>query len=287
MQFYITDVFGIGPYTGNQLLTLFDAGELSSEEMQKIAAEINFSETTFVTSRQKRNGGYDVRIFTPRSELPFAGHPTLGTAFLIDTLLENGNTGQIRLNLGVGQIPVTREGDLYWMRQNPPKFGTSITQQKMAAVLGLNNSQIDRRFPVTGVSTGMPFTIVPLVDAEALAQAKLQIPAYAEFLEMTEAKGILVFCPGGHGSSQTLSSRVFVEFEGIPEDPATGSATGCLAAYLLEFDYFGKQDIEIEVGQGYQMGRPSSLFIRARKSDREFVIQVGGRVFRIAEGKWG
>jgi trans-2,3-dihydro-3-hydroxyanthranilate isomerase len=287
MKFYITDVFGVKRYSGNQLLTLFDDDGMKTEEMQAIAHEINFSETTFITNTGKVNGGYDVRIFTPRSELPFAGHPTIGTAYIIDQILEQGNAKQILLNLKIGQIPVTKENGIYWMRQKQPVLGRTLDPEQMAHVLGLDANQIISDFPVQEVSTGMPFTLVPLKNRKALAKAKLQSLAYENFCAQSEAKGIMVFCPEGHTSSQMLSSRVFVEHEGIPEDPATGSATGCLAAYLVRYEFTGNPFVDLEIGQGFEMGRPSSLFVRASLKDDIYEIHVGGRVFTIARGEWG
>lgn len=286
MKFYITDVFGVEKYSGNQLLTVFDEGKLSTEEMQQIAFEINFSETTFITNSEKVNGGYDVRIFTPKSELPFAGHPTIGTAYIIDQVLENGKAEEIVLNLKVGQIPVRNENENYWMRQNSPVFGKSFEAGLMDDILGLAKSQIVNGFPIQEVSTGMAFTLVPLQNLKALEQAKLKLDAYYKFCETTEAKGIMVFCPEGHAQSQQISSRVFVEYEGIPEDPATGSATGCLASYLLKYNFLGSSSIDIEVGQGYEMGRPSSLLIRSSLNNGEFDINVGGKVIDVANGEW-
>ena len=254
--------------------------------MQKIAFEINFSETTFISRTEKINGGYDVRIFTPRSELPFAGHPTIGSAFIIDQVVENGKAININLNLKVGQIPVTKTGDIFWMRQNKPEFGTVLPHELMSRVLGLNYDQLIESTPVESVSTGMAFTIVQLKDKIALAQAKVQPRAYEEFLEATEGKGLMVFCAEGQTKSQNVSTRVFVDYEGIPEDPATGSATGCLAAYLLKHNVLNSQEIDISIGQGYEMGRNSELFIRSSKHGHDYEINVGGRVNIVAEGDW-
>lgn len=287
MKFYITDVFGVEKYSGNQLLTVFDEGELNTEQMQKIAFEINFSETTFITDSNKINGGYNVRIFTPRSELPFAGHPTIGTAYIIDQVIEKGQAEKITLNLKVGPIHVNKQAGNYWMRQNQPKFGKSFEAELMADILGLDKSQLVAGFPIQEVSTGMAFTLVPLKDLKALAQAKLQLEKYYTFCEETEARGIMVFCREGHTASQEISSRVFVEYEGIPEDPATGSATGCLASYILKHNFLSSSAIDIEVGQGYEMGRPSSLLIQSSLKNDMYEINVGGKVVDVANGDWG
>src|SRR5215471_2063455 len=147
MDFYITDVFGQEEYSGNQLATFLHCKDLSDREMQQIAREINFSETTFVVSDHPRDGGYDVRIFTPVAEIDFAGHPTLGTAFVIQQYLIGQPVEQIVLNLRVGPVPVrfstTNTNAMLWMRQAEPTFGPQLGVDVLAAVLGLNVSDID------------------------------------------------------------------------------------------------------------------------------------------------
>jgi trans-2,3-dihydro-3-hydroxyanthranilate isomerase len=286
MVFYLTDVFGNSRYSGNQLAVFLDFGKLEADEMQKIAREINFSETTFITSRDKTNGGYPARIFTPAKEIEFAGHPTLGTAYIIHQHLEDGNSELIRLNLKVGQIPVTFHGDVIWMKQNQPKFGKILDTELVSRVLGLDTGSIDERFPIQEVTTGLPFTVVPLKSLQALKQARVDLDSYKDFTEQTLARGILVFSAEAYEEHHDLSSRVFVPYLGIPEDPATGSATGCLAAYLLKHRMFGDGNLQITIGQGYEIGRPSELKIKADHAGNEFNIHVGGRVIEVAEGRW-
>lgn len=287
MEFFITDVFGEKKYEGNQLATVLDFGRLSSDEMLNIAREFNFSETTFITKQDKVDNGYNVRIFTPGSEIDFAGHPTLGTAYILDNYFEKGKSDLILLNLKVGQIPVVKKEGRYWMKNNQPQFGEHFSAKTMAAVLNLSENDIDREYPVKEVSTGLPVTVVPLKNMEALKRASVDKTAYNSFIASSWAKGILVFCPESYSPSQDLAARVFVDFFGIPEDPATGSAMGCLAAYLLKFEYLGKEAIRICIGQGYEIGRPSSLFIEASKTEKEYDINVGGKVMEIARGTWG
>jgi trans-2,3-dihydro-3-hydroxyanthranilate isomerase len=286
MTFYITDVFGKTRYSGNQLAVLLDFGRLEPKEMQKIAREINFSETTFVISQEKVDGGYPVRIFTPEKEIDFAGHPTLGTACIINKYLENEKPGKVNLNLKAGQIPVTCAEGLWWMKHNQPQFGKNMPFELLADVLGLHANDIDERFPIQEVTTGLPFTIVPLKTSEGLKRARVNTEKYKLFIQQTWAKGILVFCPESYGDHQDLSSRVFVDYLGIPEDPATGSATGCLAAYLLRNKMFGLGHLAMIIGQGYEIGRPSELKISAEITGNEYDINVGGKVIEIAKGDW-
>ena len=286
MKFFITDVFGNGPYSGNQLATFFDFGTLPGSEMQKIAREVNFSETTFITSSEKISGGFNVRIFTPVNEIGFAGHPTLGTAYIINNHILKNPEKKILLNYHVGQIPVTVENDILWMKQNQPEFGRETDKLLMAQVLGLESSDIDDRFPVMEISTGLPFTIVPLRTLKALKKAKVNHSALEEFIRQAWAKEIIIFSREAYEPTHSLSTRVFVEYLGIPEDPATGSATGCLAAYLLKYHVTGKDEIDISAGQGYEVGRPSELKIKAGLKDGVYDINIGGKVTEIAEGEW-
>ncbi|HEX2983179.1 MAG TPA: PhzF family phenazine biosynthesis protein [Ignavibacteriales bacterium] len=284
-KFIIADVFGFEKYTGNQLAVFYNCGSLSSAEMQKMAREINFSETTFITSGEKVLNGYDVRIFTPEEEIPFAGHPTLGTAYVIKKLFEQEDCRQVILNVKVGQIPVDIDGNELWMKQIAPSFGAVHDIKTMASVLNLCVDDIDERFPAQEVSTGLPFTIVPLKSMAALKRAKIG-EEYWKFVETAEAKGILVFAPEGYTAEQKLSVRVFVNYFGIPEDPATGSGNGCLGGYLVKNKYFGAEHINIKTGQGYEINRPSELYIKARQENGSIDIRVGGKVFTVAEGDW-
>jgi trans-2,3-dihydro-3-hydroxyanthranilate isomerase len=289
-RFYIVDVFAETRYAGNQLAVFRDARGLSDEEMQTIAREMNFSETTFVLSDAEREGGYDVRIFTPGCEVPFAGHPTLGTAYVIRREIIRKDVEQVNLNLKVGQIPVTfgqaPDRDVVWMRQKAPEFGPTIDSAQVAAVLGLDERNIDARFPVREVSTGMWFVVAPLVNLEAVKRARIAPDKGPAFFEDRHGKGILVFCPETYGKQNNLNVRVFVPFYGIEEDPATGSGNGCLASYLVQHRYFGGSQVDVCVEQGYEIGRPSLLYLRAEERSGAIDVNVGGKVVMIAKGQW-
>jgi len=287
LTFYIVDVFAEKKFAGNQLAVFRGAGELSSDEMQKIAREINFSETTFVLSDEQNNGGFDVRIFTPKEEVPFAGHPTIGTAHIIHDEILVGNAENLVLNLKVGQIPVTFGQDGYcWMKQIPPIFGQQHNPEILANVLGLDVSEIDGRFPVEEVSTGLPFFIVPLKNIATLKKAKINKEKYFDLINNTAAKGILVFCPETHEPQNDISVRVFVDYYGVPEDPATGSGNGCLAGYLVKHSYHGQESIHIRSEQGYEIGRPSLLLLKAEQKDEKINISVGGKSIVVARGEF-
>ena len=289
--FYIVDVFAEEKYQGNQLAVFRRAGGISDVEMQLIAQETHYSETTFIYSDDQRDSGYDVRIFTPVREVPFAGHPTLGTAYIIYKEIENGNSDRINLNLKVGRIPVSVDKSdpdrpLLWMKQNKPEFGKTFDKAAIVASLNLDVSDIAEDYPVEEVSTGLPFIIAPLNSLEAVKKARVNIPKFFDLVENSEAKAILIFCPETYRDANDLNVRVFVDYFNIPEDPATGSANGCLAGYLVRHQYFGDDVIDIRVEQGYEIGRPSLLLLRAENQEGEIMVYVGGRVVPVAEGKF-
>lgn len=291
-RFFITDVFTNRKYGGNPLATFIDCESLSDQEMQRIAKEINFSETTFITSRQPRDGGFDVRIFTPNAEVEFAGHPTLGTAYVIREKLRLTTANEVALNLRIGRIPVTfaetpENTSRLWMQQMPPKFGKRLESGTLARILGIAVSDIDPDLPIEEVSTGFPAVVIPLVNLAALKRIKINKDEYSALANEAWAKIILAFSREAYEASQNLSVRVFADFYGIPEDAATGSSNGSLAAYLVRHKLFGTPNIDVTVGQGYEMGRPSALALRASEAQGEIKVFVGGSVVEVAEGVWG
>jgi len=290
MQFYIVDVFAEKKYAGNQLAVVRDVGGLSSQAMQQIAQEMNYSETTFILSDTPQKGGYDVRIFTPAEEVPFAGHPTLGTAYIIQQKIIGTTVDQLTLNLKVGQIPVTMSyrgstPDTLWMHQKPPEFGQTFAPEAMAAVLKIDPTDIDTRFPIQDVSTGLPFIIAPLKTLAAIKRCRVDMERYLRFIENSRAKAIHLFCPETYQAQNDLNARMFAPHYDVVEDPATGSANGCLAGYLVKHRYFGTDQIDVRVEQGYEIERPSLLLLRAQANEDVIDVYVGGQVIMVAEGK--
>jgi trans-2,3-dihydro-3-hydroxyanthranilate isomerase len=283
LTFYIVDVFAEEKYAGNQLAVVRGGADLPDELLRKIALEMNYSETTFVLSDEESKGGYDVRIFTPGGEVPFAGHPTLGTAYVIQHEMLAGPVGRITLKLKAGEIPVTF-GEILWMRQLPPTFGATLDPAAVASTLELERADLDDNYPVQEVSTGLPTLIVPLKNLGALQRCRLRHDRYLELVENIEAKSILVFCPEPHESAD-LSARMFAPSLGVTEDPATGSANGCLAGYLVEHRYFRTDSIDVRVEQGYEIDRPSLLYLQAARDGDEIRVDVGGRVQMVAKGE--
>jgi len=283
LTFYIVDVFAEEKYAGNQLAVVRGGAGLPDETLQKIALEMNYSETTFVLSEEETGGGYDVRIFTPGDEIPFAGHPTLGTAYVIQYEILAGPVESITLKLKAGEIPVTF-GEVLWMRQLPPTFGATLDSALIAPTLNLEMTDLDDRSPVQEVSTGLPALIVPLRDLDALQRCKVDWERHTEVAG--PGKNLYVFCPESHDDGPgDLSARMFANDPGVPEDPATGSAAGCLAGYLLEHGYLGTDSIDVRVEQGYEIGRPSLLYLQAARDGDQTTVHVGGKVQMVARGE--
>lgn len=285
IPFYIVDVFTEFKYGGNQLAVVVSNNKLPEATMQKIANEMNYSETTFITSVEN----HDVRIFTPKIELTFAGHPTIGTAFILQQKFIKEKVKTISLNLKIGSIAILfkYKGDYLgevWMEHKPPIFGGFFSPEILAQVLNLSESDFDGRFKIQEVSTGLPTLIVPLRSLDAVKRASINKDRYFELIMKTQAKTILIFCPETYDKSHHLNVRFFADYYGVPEDPATGSANGCLAAYLVKHEYFGRKQIDINVEQGYEMGRESLLFLRAEEKEGKFYITIGGKVVLVAEG---
>lgn len=291
LPFYIVDVFAEKPLAGNQLAIFISLGSIDRDEMQRLAREMNYGETTFIEAVEQRDGGYDVRIFTPQTEVPFAGHPILGTAYLIQQEIIREPVQSVKLNLKVGQVPVEfsyrgDEPDVLFMLQPKASFGRTLEPASLHEVLGVELSDIDDRFPIQESSTGFPFIIVPLKTLNAVKRINVRLDRLVELIKQTEAKALLAFAPETHSAENDIYVRVFAHHYGTPEDPATGSANGSLAAYLVENRYFGGDSIDIKVEQGYGIARPSLLFLRAAKEADGITVRVGGRVQPFASGTY-
>lgn len=257
--------------------------------MQAIAKEMNFSETTFILSEEKNHDGYNVRIFTPDVEVPFAGHPTLGTAFVIHKLFHHVRHEKIILNLEVGQIPVVTDEineNEFWMTQNTPNFGITIQPQIIADILQIDKDDINPNFPIQVVSTGLPAIIVPLKTLNLVKKCAINHTKFQKLINEEIKANLLVFSPQAEQLCNDMHVRVFMDDPGFLEDPATGSANGNLAAYLLEHNFFNNSSIELKIEQGYAIRRPSLIKAKADKKDGVFQICIGGNVFLIAKGKW-
>lgn len=192
----------------------------------------------------------------------------------------------------MGKIPVTfsettAKPSVLWMKQMPPTFGKKLAVEPLARVLGIEPSDIDPSWPIEEISTGFPHIVVPLKNLAVLKRVKINRDQYFALVADAWAKVILVFSREGYEPGQSLSVRVFGDFYGIPEDAATGSGNGCLAAYLVHHQIFAAQNINASVGQGYEIGRPSNLALRAIKTQGKIEVFVGGSLVDVAEGVWG
>ncbi len=286
--FHLVDVFATQLYAGNQLAVVEHDGELAGETMQAIAAEFDFSETTFVEAVEKSRDSARarVRIFTPDGEIPFAGHPTLGTAHVIREMLVEGRPDRVVLDLDVGDVPVTvrrqNGGETLWMHQQAPEFGETLDRSTLAEVCSLETDAIAGDLPVQIVSTGLPTIVVPLADRDALSRAEIDSGAYDRVTGDREAKNVLAYCTEPRDPGNDLAVRVFAPFYGVPEDPATGSSNGCLAGYLVRHR---GGPVAARVEQGQELGRPSLVHLEAGEGTDGIDIDVGGRVVDVGQGE--
>lgn len=285
--FLILDVFARRPFEGNQLAVFPSAAGLTTNQMQAIAREMHFSETTFILDDKPNARGFPVRIFTPAMEVPFAGHPTLGTAWVIWDRILNQATDRVMMDLAVGVVPVDihDDGERLVMKQVPPEFGDTCPAERAAAVLGLTPDEIDERFACQEVSTGIWFLIVPVRTLDAVRRIKVNRVEYDRLVDEMQAKAVLAFCPETVSADCHLHVRVFCDWYDVPEDPATGSANGCLAAWLVRHRYSGKSDVELFAEQGFELGRPSRLWLSACPEGDRISVRVGGRVVPVAAGR--
>ncbi len=287
LPLFIVDVFAEAKYEGNQLAVVFDEVGLDTEMMQKITREMHFSETTFITGYDLEKAVFKVRIFTPEGELPFAGHPTLGTAYIAQRELLKKDVEKLTLDMKAGLIPVefnykNGEPDLLWMKQLNPEFGDSHPVEKFAGFLGLDVEDFDLDYPIQEVSTGVYFYIVPLKTREALKRVKVDNEKLEAYSKGKKAKWPLIFCREPEAPENDLKARMVTAFT---EDPATGSANGCLTGYLVKHKYFGDSTIDVRVEQGAEIMRPSILYLKGSEKGDEISVEVGGKVAYVAKGE--
>ncbi len=286
-SFVQLDVFTSRPLEGNQLAVFSDARGLSDDEMQKLARETNLSETTYILPRDpdiEQQQGHKVRIFTVNEELPFAGHPTLGTAWY---LRQHSISDEVVLDLKVGKIPVRfeqRNGLLFGeMRQAEPKFGQIHEHAAVAKVLGVAVAELDESLPIQTVSTGMPFTMVPFRSLATMAKLNLSWPQMAPYLASIGNPAFFYFvCRETVDPNATLHARM-IFYNG--EDPATGSAAGCCAAWSVRHGVLPPEAQGL-IEQGIEIRRPSFIYIRAGKSgDAVTNVRVAGHVVQVVDGE--
>ncbi|MGE5208412.1 MAG: PhzF family phenazine biosynthesis protein [Alphaproteobacteria bacterium] len=295
-EFVQLDVFTQTPLAGNPLAVFYDARGLDDAEMQALAREMNLSETTFIFPRDDATEikeGKKVRIFTVQEELPFAGHPTLGTALSLYAS-DSKRPVQITLDLKAGKIPVRftqKSENAAWnrvdgqvfgeMRQRDPEFGATLSREEVAHVIGIAVDELSSNWPIQAVSTGLTFTIVPFCNQQTLASLKFRYAQAAEFLKKTGANFFYFLCPERHGDWLEARARMF--FYG-GEDPATGSAAGCAASWMARHGV-ANSDEQVVIRQGAECHRPSEMYVRAkREGDNVTDVRVGGYAVEILRG---
>ena len=290
-KFYTLDVFTNRPFCGNPLAVFPHAEGLSSETMQKIAMEFNFSETVFIFPSTNQEANYKLRIFTPGGEIPFAGHPTIGTAFLLGYLgmipIEKDVT-DIVLEEGVGNIPVTiysqyKEPTEAELKANLPEFFDEIPPpESLAEVLSLSKTDFHPHFPPQAVSCGLPFLIIPLNSLSALTRAKINLSAWHETLSNYIAPHVYVCFPVKYTHWRV---RMFAPALNIVEDPATGSAAAAFSAYLANLQPFADGVCQYFIEQGIEIHRPSQISSIVTKHNQKITeIKVKGECVVITEG---
>jgi len=277
--FYQVDVFTDKPLEGNPLAVFIDGSGLNTATMLKIAREMNLSETTFILPASNPAADFDLKIFTPEAEIPFAGHPTIGTAHvLFETGKMSSSKGAVTLKMGAGNIRVTRHENSFFMEQPEAKFEAPCPiQDRLSEALSLDSSTICTEWPIQVVSTGLPALLVPLRNLELIRQIQLKTHLLKEILQGTDM--LYAFTLETEAPESTAHVRAFAPSLGIAEDPATGSVAGALGAYLakhqiIEEKRFGR----IQIEQGYEMGRPSLIQVKVDQKDGVLSrIEVGGK----------
>jgi trans-2,3-dihydro-3-hydroxyanthranilate isomerase len=280
VSFRLVDAFTETPFRGNRLCVVPETPEgLSTEQMEMLALETNFSETTFVT--ESRPDGYRMRIFTPDAELPFAGHPTIGTAFTLAT--EGRTSTETVQTTAFGDVPV--EVDLgkgfAWMTQHRPVLGPEFEDRHVVAeATGLELDDLHPELPMQVISTGLGPLIVPIRDEGALRRAERYEPGCRRATAESGGECLYLFVVRGDGD---LMARMFDASLGVGEDPATGSAAGPLGVYLATRGLAGMPG-EGVIAQGEMVGRPSFLHLDVKPEDESWNVRVGGGVRIVGEG---
>jgi trans-2,3-dihydro-3-hydroxyanthranilate isomerase len=281
------DVFTDRVLTGNSLAVFTDGTGLSTETMQALAREMNLSETTFILpgeAAREKTRGVRVRIFSVQEELPFAGHPTLGTAFVL-----RGESGasKVQLDLNIGPVPVsfTQQSSqpvFGEMTQKNPEFGAIHKISDVIGLTNLNASDFDDSAPIQTVSTGVPFTVAPLRSLKAIENLRIDFPRCCEYLAASGAKFFYFVCRETVDPKARLHARMI--FYG-GDDPATGSAAGCCAAWMVAHGV-AATDEQVLIEQGLEAQRPSRIFVRATKQDNQIVnVRVGGNCVEVLRGE--
>lgn len=295
LKYHLVDVFTDRAFGGNPLAVFTNARGLPTALMQKIAKEFNLSETTFVFPPASAENDFKLRIFTPGSEVPMAGHPTVGTSYVLalEKLLDfKAPRSDFRLEENVGVIPVTLEGqgdqpDFVVMTQPLPVFEPEFTNRELVAeLLSISPTDLAGDLPVQVVTCGVPFLYVPLKNLEVAGRVKLRLDIWESHFKNTGAAHIFVFTTEVENEDSTVHSRMFAPAMGISEDPATGAASGPLGSYLVKHGVISASPtVRIVSEQGLEMGRPSFINIEIDQAGGEITgVRISGQCFYMGEG---
>jgi trans-2,3-dihydro-3-hydroxyanthranilate isomerase len=298
-RFIQVDVFTDTPFCGNPLAVILNGDGLTGDQMQAIAREMNLSETTFILPPTDASAHVKVRIFTPQIELPFAGHPVVGTSYVLITeglLPRPAESFAIQLELGVGVLPVDiacADGAVAQviMTQRAPQFLTELPLDDvghLARGLGIETQDLlSAGLPTQLVSTGLPQLMVPVRSLAAIQAIELKLDILHTICERYETHSIYAFTCETVTASAHVHTRLFAPLAGVLEDAATGSASGALGAYLVHHRVFGGEAevIHLENEQGYEMGRPSRILIEVSRNGGAISrVRVGGQVVKVMDG---
>ncbi len=292
-NYHLVDVFTSQLFGGNQLAVFTECNALSTQDMQNIAKELNLSESVFVFPAEDAANDYLLRIFTPDMEMPMAGHPTIGAAYILAKLNprhKNGGSLKLEEKVGVITVELSAKGAqpaIITMQQPLPEFGKTYDDRRLIAkLLSIDSSDIDDKLPMQVVSTGVAFLYIPLNSLAAMKKMKLRSDLWETNLQGTDGQNLFIFCRETEDSESTVHSRMFAPAMGIKEDPATGAASGPLGAYLVKHGLItaaGRASIVSE--QGYEMGRPSIVHISIETRNHNITkVAIGGECVPVGGG---
>lgn len=276
--FFQVDVFSDELFGGNPLAVFLRGKDFKSVQMQQAAREMNLSETTFVFPSSTPDADFDVRIFTPEKEIPFAGHPALGTAFVLRNAgLVSSSQNNLRLNFKAGLISVHLEenGKIFMAQPSGEILRTFSDIERVAQTLGLNKNNIENNLPIQTASTGFPALLVPVNSLRALHRVVLNLSLLKELMDEAGVDMAYPFTRDTVNPENSIHARGFAPFIGIPEDPATGSVAGALGHYLNDKN---SEEKKITIEQGFKMKRPGIIFVEVAGEEATPLIRVGGHV---------
>lgn len=281
---FLVDVFAQRRYAGNPLAVVVCEQPLSATRMQTIAAEMNFSETTFVAAHANADGGYPTRIFTPVREIAFTGHPILGTGWVVRHHLIATAAKEICLALGLGPVVVEFDTDakgaeLCWFDAPPMTLGATIDPRRMAPALGLEVHDIDTKAPIQVIGAGTAAILVPLRDSDALRRSRLDLQVFAALADDGYPPLVYPFCRETRDAANDIAARFFFEAREVREDPATGNGAAFLGAYLRQ--HGGVRSTRLRIEQGHELKRPSLVHLQIDQAR----VRVGGAVIPTLAGE--